>query len=147
MKSVSVFLTVLALSFVCFESSAFDSTRPYEEVAVEINDQAFLLGEALEAPNYVAARETMDVLFDLFKEEIKLTKKVIHDLERNDEEDRAAQMQESLDRKEEIHEQLHAMLDSSRAGLRAKATQVQVLVDEYVSLLTTSQEELISSNN
>ncbi len=101
--------------------------------------------KAMEARNYAEAKDALDELFPLIKKEMKLAKKEVGLLEKSGEQEAAKAVDEALDRKTEIHDQLHAMVDASTAGLRARADNVMSLVSEYIELLEENQK-LVSSN-
>jgi hypothetical protein len=146
MKNVRILLIALTVVFAGFSTSANGAENSDDKLIDDIKAYADSFEKALDIPNYRAAKESLDELFPLLKKEMKMAKKQINEVEKEGDAEMAAQLENDLKRKEEIHEKLHSIVDASSAGLRVRADAVRALVSEYVDLLATP-DKLVSSNN
>lgn len=146
MENLKVLLVALVVLIAGVSASANGTENSDDKLIDDIKAYAQSFEKALDVPNYKAAKESLDELFPLLKKELKMAKKQVHDVEKEGDAEMAAQLENDLKRKEEIHDKLHSIVDASSAGLRVKADAVRALVSEYVELLATS-DQLVSSNN
>ena len=145
MKNIRFVMVVLALLMTNIISVKANDVGSDDALIESIRASADSLEKALNTRNYKEARETLDILFPLFKREMKLAKKQASELKKAGSKAEAKSIESTLKRKEEITDKLHAMVDSSSAGLRIKANNVKTLVNEYVQLLE-GDEALLTSN-
>lgn len=146
MKNFRNLLIAFVVLVAGFHTQAATANGLDDKLIEDIKGFAESFKKAMDVRNYAEAKEALDELFPLIKKEMKLTKKEVSFLEKSGEQEAAKAMEEALDRKTEIHDQLHAIVDESSAGLRARADNVVTLVSEYIDLLEENQK-LVSSNN
>jgi hypothetical protein len=146
MKNLKYLTFTLAAFFVSINFLFADAKDTDESLIDDIKLSASSFEKAIEQRNFKLAKEHLDVLFPLMKKELKLAKKQMHDAEKQGESAKASKLGESLERKIEIHDQLHVIVEASSAALRVKADDAQALVTEYIDLLA-EKEQLLSSNN
>ncbi len=146
MKNFRNLLIAFVVLVAGFHTQAATANGLDDKLIEDIKGFAASFEKAMDVRNYAEAKEALDELFPLIKKEMKLAKKEVGLLEKSGEQEAAKAVDEALDRKTEIHDQLHAMVDASTAGLRARADNVMSLVSEYIELLEENQK-LVSSNN
>lgn len=146
MKNLKFVILSLTLVFMGFSASSENLNNSDDSLKEEIKEASDSLNAALQEKNYKVAKQALDLLFPLMKKDIKLSKKEVADLKKSGEKQASKQLAGDLKRKEDIHDLLHAMVDSSSAGLRVKSNTVKLLVEEYLELLD-EQEQLLSANN
>ncbi|GAB4249960.1 MAG: hypothetical protein Tsb0034_29260 [Ekhidna sp.] len=98
------------------------------------------LENALEQSNFALAKESLNDLMPLMKEDIKYTKKMLKVEKKEGDAAYVAELKEALDRQETILDRLEHMTNVSPAALRASAAKSISLVKEFrkLSLQTAS---------
>ena len=146
MKTFRIFKHTLAVLLLAFLSQQVIAKDTDDTLHEDIKSAAETFEKAIDQRNFKVAKEQLDVLFPLMKKEFKEAKKQIHAFEKDADLVSAGLLQKSLDRKVEIHDQLHSLVEASSASLRVQAEDAKALVLEYKELLE-AKIQLLSSLN
>lgn len=92
------------------------------------------LNEAIDSRNFHDARETIDELMPLLKEQLKDDKKYLAELKKDADSSVADNFEKNLNRKTALYESLKKLVDVSPAALRVKADQIKSDVKEFLDL-------------
>ncbi|MFT6868475.1 MAG: hypothetical protein ACJA08_003329 [Cyclobacteriaceae bacterium] len=94
------------------------------------------LDQAVELRDFHKAREVIDELLPMMKEDIKTSKKTLNSLKKEENPEIPADQYEiKLNRKAEIYESVKHTIELSSASLRVKSSQIVSEVDEFVKLM------------
>ena len=141
-------LVVIVIVTLGFSLSTYGMSKkdPGTDLIEGIKVSADSFGIAVEIRNFKMAKDQLNAFFPLIKKEMKLAKKRYTELQKAGEKAEAKEEKIRLKRKEQIFDQLHAIVDVSPAALRVRSMNVKALVDEYVTLLP-EETKLVSSSN
>lgn len=93
------------------------------------------LDEAVALRNFQEAREIMEALMPLMKEELKEDKKILSDLRKEESpEQDPDEFQKKMERKTELYNALKKLVETSPAALRVKSESIKKDVREFISL-------------
>lgn len=133
MRLITSFTLVAMIVFSSFgkvdTTDNVKNIESYSQLTIKLN-------EAVEVRNFAAAREALQEIIPLMKEDIKSSKKTLHQLEK--EENPAIPVKEykkGYDRKVEIYDTLKHLIDLSAAALRVKSQLIVSNVKEYEGLM------------
>ena len=146
MKKLTFYILSFSLMFSGMSFGINDFKETDETLIVEIKKSATALENALDQRNFKVAKEQLSVLYPLMKKEFKQAKKQIHEFEKERSSADAEKLQNSLERKIQIHDRLHSLSEASSASLRVQADDAKALVREYMNLLEERQQLLSSLN-
>ncbi|MEQ8473135.1 MAG: hypothetical protein RIC35_18210 [Marinoscillum sp.] len=91
--------------------------------------------EAIDARNFQDARNALEEIMPLMKEELKHNKKELSDLKKSDEPEKdPTEFERQINRKKELFDSLKETVDISPAALRVKSESIKKDVKEFVSL-------------
>lgn len=94
------------------------------------------LDQAVELRDFHKAREVIDELLPIMKEDIKVSKKTLTGLKREENaETTVADYEIMLNRKVELYESVKRTIELSSASLRVKSTQIVSEVNEFLKLM------------
>ncbi|WP_421895985.1 hypothetical protein [Marinoscillum sp.] len=93
------------------------------------------LEKAIEGRNFHEAREAIEELMPLMKEELKKDKKTLSELKREESPELdPAEFEKKLARKTELYDSLKELVDISPAALRVKSERIKTEVKEFIDL-------------
>lgn len=101
------------------------------------------LKEAIDARNFQDAREVMDKLLPMMKEDLKESKKKLGRIDKDDE-SASVNYEKAYERKTELYETVKRYVELSSAALRVKSEEILDNVNEYVDLVEADAEVLVS---
>ncbi len=94
------------------------------------------LDQAVELRDFHKAREVIDELLPIMKEDIKVSKKTLTGLKKEENaETTVADYEIMLNRKVELYESVKRTIELSSASLRVKSTQIVSEVNEFLKLM------------
>lgn len=131
MKSTNRILALI-LSFFTFVLSAQAVSVSDEESFEMLSDK---LHKAMEVRNFHVARETIEELMPLMKQQLKEDKKTLSVLKKADEpEIDPKTFEKNYKRKTELYESLKKLVNVSPAALRVKSDLIKKEVKEFIDL-------------
>jgi hypothetical protein len=92
------------------------------------------LEEAVDSRDFHKAREVVDEILPLMKEDIKVSKSELKTLKKSDDPSYEA-YQTKYDRKVELHDSVEHLINLSAAALRGKSKLIVSEVEEFISLM------------
>ncbi|MFT6883076.1 MAG: hypothetical protein ACJAVY_001878 [Marinoscillum sp.] len=127
-KTTMLFATFFGMVILTYANSGSEIKETFEVLSTKLD-------KAIEQRNFHVAREAIEELLPLMKEEIKKDKKTLASLKKTNEPEIDPEAFEiKLNRKSELFESLKASVDISPAALRVKSEEIKKEVDEFVRL-------------
>lgn len=126
-RQLMIALLVLLFAVPAFCWSGGEDKETLELLSTRLN-------EAIDSRNFHDARETIDELMPLLKDQLKDDKKFLAELKKESDTSAASTFEKNLNRKTELYESLKKLVDVSPAALRVKADQIKSDVKEFLDL-------------
>ena len=131
MQSTNRLLAVLLIFFTFMLSAQAVSVGEEESFSILSKK----LHKAMEVRNFHVARETIEELMPLMKQQLKEDKKTLSSLKKSEEpEINPKSFEKDLERKTELYESLKKLIDASPAALRVKSETIKQEVEEFIDL-------------
>ncbi len=132
MRNIAISLSQLSLIlFLLYPAYGYNGNEEKEMFEL----LSIKLEEAIDGRNFHDARETIEELMPLMKEELKRNKKTLASLKKEVQPEISPEdFQKSLIRKTELYNSLKDLVDVSPAALRVKSELIKKEVEEFIEL-------------
>lgn len=127
-RQILITLLIWACSIPAYSSSGGDEKANFEKLSDKLD-------KAIEERNFQAARETIEELMPLMKEELKRDKKILSEIRKEGSSELDSEtFEKRLVRKTELYDSLKKLVDVSPAALRVKSELIRSEVQEFIKL-------------
>jgi len=132
MTNANRIMTLMLLIVVGIFPAVAEADGEDKESFEKLSDK---LDRAIEARDFHVAREAIEELIPMMKDELKKHKKLLSGLKKEDSPDAdPEEYARKLERKTELYESLKDLVDISPAALRVKSERIQSDVQEFIDL-------------